>query len=161
MARVAQPRALRLAADLARTLDALLIEEVEPSRLARSRRRMRASWRAHWEKSLEKLQLIYEHWPPVLAEQGAIDLAERRNRLLQRLAERWKNEPPAGFTVAAGITTAAPAVAALLARVARMPEGMVVLPGLWLVERHARRGMGRARAGREWTGRGDAIRNSI
>ena len=68
----------------------------------------------------------------MLAEQGAIDLAERRNRLLQRLAERWKNEPPPGFTVAAGITTAAPAVAALVARVARMPEGMVVLPGLWL-----------------------------
>ena len=49
-----------------------------------------------------------------------------------RLARRWKDEPPPGFTIAAGITTAAPAVAALMARVARMPEGMVVLPGLWL-----------------------------
>ena len=54
---------------------------------------------------------------------GAIDLAERRNRLLRALAERWKDEPPPGFTVAAGITTAAPAVAALVARVARMPDG--------------------------------------
>src|SRR5205085_137209 len=63
---------------------------------------------------------------------GAIDLAERRNRLLAGLAGRWKDEPPGGFTVAAGITTAAPAIAALVARVARMPGGMVVLPGLWL-----------------------------
>src|SRR5205814_7049305 len=76
--------------------------------------------------------LLYEHWPQLLAQRGAIDLAERRNRLLRRLADRWKDEPPRGFTIAAGITTSAPAVAALVARVARMPEGMVVLPGLWL-----------------------------
>jgi len=122
---------LRLAADLARTLDALLVEEVDPIRL-REAVNESSDLARHWETSLEKLQLIYEQWPLVLAEQGAIDLAERRNRLLKRVAERWKDEPPSGFTVAAGITTAAPAVAALIARVARMPEGMVVLPGLWL-----------------------------
>src|SRR5205823_10419192 len=87
---------------------------------------------AHWERSLARLQLIYDAWPHILAECGAIDLAERRNRLLHRLTERWNHEPPEGFTVAAGITTAAPAVAGLVAGVARMPEGMVVLPGLWL-----------------------------
>ena len=76
---------------------------------------------------------------------GAIDLTERRNLLLRRIAERWKNEPPT-FTVAAGITTAAPAVAALLSRVARMDGGMVVLPGL-STEAAARGGMGGARAG--------------
>ena len=36
--------------------------------------------------------------------------------------------------MAAGITTAAPAVAALVARVARMTGGMVVIPGLWLAD---------------------------
>ncbi len=122
---------LRLAADLARTLDALLVEEIAPKRL-RNAVSGTSDLARHWEKSLEKLQLIYEQWPEVLAGEGAIDLAERRNRLLKRLAERWKHEPPPAFTVAAGITTAAPAVAALVARVARMPEGLVVLPGLWL-----------------------------
>jgi ATP-dependent helicase/nuclease subunit B len=122
---------LRLAADLARTLDALLIEEIDPHRLMDAVAQT-SDLARHWEKSLQKLELIYEAWPDILGGLGAIDLAERRNRLLHRLVDRWKDEPPPGFTVAAGITTAAPAVAALVARVARMPEGMVVLPGLWL-----------------------------
>ena len=122
---------LRLATDLARALDALLIDEVEPRRLGDAVVET-SDLARHWEKSLEKLQLIYEAWPQLLAERGAIELAERRNLLLHELADRWKDEPPLGFTVAAGITTAAPAVASLGARVARMPDGMVVLPGLWL-----------------------------
>ena len=122
---------LRLAAELARTLDALLVEQIDPNRLKEATAGD-SDLASHWEKSLQKLQLIYESWPHLLAERGAIDLAERRNRSLARLAEAWKDDPPAGFTVAAGITTAAPAVAELVKRVSRMPEGMVVLPGLWL-----------------------------
>jgi len=122
---------LRLAADLARTLDALVIEEIEPAKL-RDAVTETTDLARHWEKSLEKLELIYGNWPKILADEDKIDLAERRNRMLRQIAGRWKVDPPAGFTVAAGITTIAPAVAALVARVARMPGGMVVLPGLWL-----------------------------
>jgi len=124
---------LRLAADLARALDALLVEEIAPADL-RGAVGEASELAKHWERSLEKLRLIYEAWPEILRENGEIDLAERRNKLLHGLAGRWKSDPPAGFTVAAGITTAAPAVAALVARVARMPEGFVVLPGLWLAD---------------------------
>ena len=122
---------LRLAADLARTLDALLVEKIDPGRLKEAVSAT-SDLARHWEHSLARLELIYAAWPHLLAERGAIDLAQRRNLLLQRLSEQWKEQPPSGFTVAAGITTAAPAVAQLVARVARMPEGMVVLPGLWL-----------------------------
>jgi ATP-dependent helicase/nuclease subunit B len=124
---------LRLAADLARTLDALLIEEVAPARL-RDAVEQSADLASHWQKSLAKLELIYANWPELRRDGGAIDLAERRNRLLRQLAQRWKGDPPEGFTVAAGITTAAPAVAGLVGRVARMPEGLVVVPGLWLAD---------------------------
>jgi ATP-dependent helicase/nuclease subunit B len=123
--------ALRLAQDLARTLDALLVEQVDPARLRDAAMETEEIAR-HWQVSLERLLAIIDLWPKRLAELGRIDLAERRNRLLGRLARRWGERPADGFTVAAGITTAAPAVAGLLHRVARMPEGMVVLPGLSL-----------------------------
>jgi ATP-dependent helicase/nuclease subunit B len=123
--------ALRLARDLARTLDTLLVEQVEPAQL-RDAAADAGELAEHWQVSLERLQAIIDRWPRRLAELGRLDLAERRNRLLARLVRRWAERPPHGFTVAAGITTAAPAVAALLHRVARMPEGMVVLPALSL-----------------------------
>src|SRR5947209_15106801 len=62
---------LRLAADLARALDVLLIEEIDPRRL-KDAVAGSPDLAGHWEKSLQKLQLIYEAWPGVLAEQGAI-----------------------------------------------------------------------------------------
>ncbi|MEO7564306.1 MAG: double-strand break repair protein AddB [Sphingomicrobium sp.] len=122
---------LRLAADLARALDALRIEEIDPARLSDAVAEA-DDIAGHWQKSLAELQAILRFWPEILGARGAIDLAERRNILLHRIAERWRDAPPPGFTIAAGITTAAPAIAALQARIARMPGGEVVLPGLWL-----------------------------
>jgi ATP-dependent helicase/nuclease subunit B len=123
--------ALRMAGELARTLDALLIEEIAPDRLADAAADA-PDLAIHWQMSLDRLRAILELWPTRLAELGRIDLVQRRNLLLRVLAERWKQSPPLNFTVAAGITTAAPAVAALLHRIARMPDGMVVLPALHL-----------------------------
>ncbi|MGE5601108.1 MAG: double-strand break repair protein AddB, partial [Pseudomonadota bacterium] len=123
--------AMRLASELARTIDALIIEEVDPARLADAVADA-PELAAHWEKALERFRAVLERWPAILAERGRIDLTDRRNRLLRRTSDRWAEKPPTGFTVAAGITTGAPAIAAVLARVARMPEGMVVLPGLSL-----------------------------
>jgi ATP-dependent helicase/nuclease subunit B len=120
---------LRLAQDLARTLDQLLIEEVDPTRLG-GFTDDRPDLSIHWQKSLDRLNVILERWPKLLAGRGLIDLAERRNRLLDAVAKRWRASPPPGFVVAAGVTSTAPAVARLLAAVARLPEGMVVFPGI-------------------------------
>src|SRR5438067_8161976 len=114
--------ALRLARDLGRTLDLLLVEEVDPRMLADAAADA-GELALHWQASLERLRAIVVEWPRRLAELGRIDLADRRNRLLRRLAKRWADKPPQGFTVAVGITTTAPAVAALLHRVARMSAG--------------------------------------
>ena len=123
--------AMRLAADLARTIDALIIEEIEPSELAKAADDA-PDLAGHWEKALERFSVVLNRWPQDLAQRRMIDLTERRNRLLRAMAQRWSQQPPAGFTVAAGITTAAPAIAGLLKTIATMPGGMVVLPGLSL-----------------------------
>ncbi|WP_395612837.1 double-strand break repair protein AddB [Allosphingosinicella sp.] len=121
--------ALRLAEDLARTLDQLLIEDVKPAELGRFAADL-PDLSAHWQKSLDQLQLILADWPEELKRRGRIDLAERRNLLLDGVAARWRAKPPAGFVCAAGITTTSPAVARLLGVVALMDQGSVVLPGL-------------------------------
>ena len=121
--------ALRLAEDLARTLDQLVFEEIDPARL-RSFASEMPELSLHWQGSLEQLELVLRDWPALLAARGRIDLAERRNLLLSAIATRWRAHPPRGFVVAAGITTGAPAVARLLRVVSRLAQGLVVLPGL-------------------------------
>ncbi|MET0308214.1 MAG: double-strand break repair protein AddB [Sphingomonas sp.] len=120
--------AVRLAGELAATLDQLLIEEVAPRRLRELELGPELS--EHWERSLALFETVLTRWPEELAKLGRIDLAERRRLLLDRVARRWKAEPPQGFVCAAGITASAPAFARLLRVVAEMPLGMVVLPGL-------------------------------
>ncbi len=121
--------AMRLAEELARTLDQLLIEEVEPARLGAFAADL-PELSLHWQKSLDQLRLILAEWPRLLEARGRIDRADRRKRLLTNLAARWRDRPPAGFVCAAGVDIVAPAVARLLRVVARLPEGLVVLPGL-------------------------------
>ena len=120
--------AVRLAGDLAATLDQLLVEGVAPSRLKELDLGPELS--AHWEQSLALFEIVLKRWPAELKALDHIDLAERRTRLIDRVAARWKARPPEGFVCAAGITTSAPAIARLQRVVAGMPQGMVVLPGL-------------------------------
>src|SRR5439155_22170428 len=80
--------ALRLAQDLARTLDLLLVEEVDPRRHADAAADA-PDLALHWQSSLERLRAIMVEWPKRLADLGSVDLADRRNRLLRRLAKRW------------------------------------------------------------------------
>lgn len=84
----------------------------------------------HWQQTLEFLKILTEHWPDILAPTGFSDVAARRNILLEGLREKWLVTPPAHPIIAAGSTGSVPATARLLEVVARLPQGMVVLPGL-------------------------------
>jgi ATP-dependent helicase/nuclease subunit B len=119
--------AMRLAGELARTLDQLHVEGVAPQRL---REIDVGELTEHWARSLKVFELVLDRWPKELARLGRIDLTDRRNRLLGRVAKRWRESPPPGFVVAAGISTTAPAVAAVLRTVAFMPSGRVVFDAL-------------------------------
>ena len=121
--------AMRLAGELARTMDQLAIEEIASSSLSQAVDQV-PELAGHWLRSIERFRNLLDQWPKLLDEKGMIDLADRRSRLLRGLAERWSKRPPDGFTLAAGITTSAPAVAKLLACVARLDDGAVILPAL-------------------------------
>jgi ATP-dependent helicase/nuclease subunit B len=84
----------------------------------------------HWQGVLGFLRIVTDQWPALLAVRGALDPADRRNRLLAAQAAQWRANPPADPVVAAGLTGGIPAVAALMEVVARLPSGTVVLPGL-------------------------------
>src|SRR5262249_45458348 len=73
---------------------------------------------------------ILRQWPHMLAGEGLSDPILRRNALLSALALRWQENPPPYPVIAAGSTGSTPATARLLRIIARLPQGLVVLPGL-------------------------------
>ena len=84
----------------------------------------------HWETTLAFLNAAIADWPQTLERLGYLDPAERRRRLFDRLTQHWSEHPPAHPVIAAGSTGTIPATARLLATVAGLPQGAVVLPGL-------------------------------
>ena len=82
----------------------------------------------YWQLTLDFLKIAGEHWPKLLDERSAIEPAARRDLLIE--AERIRlavNDAP---VIAAGSTGSMPATAKLLATIAKLPHGAVVLPGL-------------------------------
>lgn len=122
----------RLAADTARTMDRLLAEEIPPEELLSDRvlDLFEQDLSEHWRRNLHTFAIIQQLWLAELAARGEVDAAQRRNLLFRRAAARWEAEPPATPIVAAGVTSAAPALAKLLRVVAHLPHGAVILPDL-------------------------------
>ncbi len=121
-------QAARLAQELARLLDQVHTERLDFSRLPGLV--SGDKFADHWQLTLDFLEILVEVWPKILAAEGVIDPAERRNRLLDCRAELWRRSPPVDWIIAAGSTGTIPATADLLDTVARLPRGAVVLPGL-------------------------------
>ena len=120
-------QAIRLAGDLARLLDRMQTAGAPFEALAGLVPEEHAE---HWRRTLDFLRIAAEHWPRVLEEEGAVDPAVRRDRMLDGLAERWRAAPPAGPVTVAGSTGSVPATARLMRVVAGLPRGAIVLPGL-------------------------------
>jgi ATP-dependent helicase/nuclease subunit B len=84
----------------------------------------------HWQVVLRFLDILPREWPAILQAEGALDPAERRNRLLRRQAEAWRRTPPCDPVIAAGLTGGIPALTELIGAVAGLEHGRVILPGL-------------------------------
>lgn len=120
-------QALRLAQELARLMDEVWIEGVDFTHLHSL---VPEDFAAHWQITLDFLTILTEHWPKILAAEGAIDPADRRNRLLLAQAEAWRKNPPQHPIIAAGTTGSIPATAELLSVIHTLPQGLIVLAGL-------------------------------
>ncbi len=120
-------QALKLARELASLLDELAIDGVPFDRLEAL---VEGNFATHWRHTLKFLAIVGEHWPNMLAERGRIDALDRRTRSIRAQAARWRERPPATPVIAAGSTGSQPATRDLLAAIAGLPQGVVVLPGL-------------------------------
>ena len=86
---------------------------------------------AHWQGTLDFIDIVRKAWPAIRAEAeaGALDPKARQRLVIERLVAEWAAVPPAHPVIAAGSTGSVTSTAELLAAIARLPQGAVVLPG--------------------------------
>lgn len=129
---------LNLAFATGQVMDRLLAEEVRPEALWESEvLDLVPEMATHWVGALKTFIAVQQAWLGELEARGQVDAATRRNLLFRAAAARLRDNPPPGPIVAAGVTSAAPALAHLLRTIADLPNGAVILPDLDLTLPHA------------------------
>ncbi|MBV9567565.1 MAG: double-strand break repair protein AddB, partial [Hyphomicrobiales bacterium] len=118
---------ISLAGELARLIDTLHLEGVPLEEL----KRLDASdFQEMWRISATFLGIAGENWPRMLAELGRSDAVDRHGRLMRAYAERLAREGSRHPVIAVGSTGSIAATADLIASIAGLSNGAVVLPGL-------------------------------
>jgi ATP-dependent helicase/nuclease subunit B len=117
--------ALALADDLARLMDDMTTREVSWDKLDGL---VPDNLDEYWQFTLKFVNFVRRAWPTLLAENGVIEPAARRDALIKAETERLAQA--GGPVIVAGSTGSMPATAALIATVAKLAHGAVVLPGL-------------------------------
>ncbi|MBX4890739.1 double-strand break repair protein AddB [Rhizobium bangladeshense] len=127
--------AIWLARNLAELIDSIETEDLDWSELAKLDTGDYAAW---WQLTAEFLQIASSFSPERLSELGRSSPARHRNAILRAEAARISATKPSGPIIIAGSTGSVPATADLIAAVANLSEGVIVLPGLDLSmpERH-------------------------
>ncbi|GJD99767.1 double-strand break repair protein AddB [Methylobacterium isbiliense] len=119
--------AIGLAADLEGLMDALTVEGLGVSAIGAA---VEAEVSRYFSLTLDFVRIAAEHWPRILEERGVGDPVARGRALMLAEAARLTRERPADPIVVAGSTGSVPATATLIAAIAGLPRGAVVLPGL-------------------------------
>jgi ATP-dependent helicase/nuclease subunit B len=118
--------ACALADDLARLIDDITMRGVSWDGLDRL---VPDALDPYWQLTLRFLQIARKSWPDILRERGFIEAVTRRDALIKAEAARLARKTDAPVIVA-GSTGSIPVTADLIAAVAHLPHGAVVLPGL-------------------------------
>lgn len=127
--------ALRMAGELARLLDQFETEEVDIASVLTLKPQEDGGagdgrWADWWNLTLEFLAILSQHWPQYLAERDLTDPARARRMQLDLRVRHYRDHGSDGPVIVAGSTGSIPATARLIAAIARLPNGAVVLPGL-------------------------------
>jgi ATP-dependent helicase/nuclease subunit B len=120
-------QAAKLARELARLMDAMEIEDVDPTRLGSL---VPDAFALHWERTLKFLAIVTAAWPAHLKEQGLVSQMQHAKELVLAQARRLASAPPPAPVIAAGVMSSVPVVTDLLRVVTGLPNGALVLPGL-------------------------------
>jgi ATP-dependent helicase/nuclease subunit B len=118
--------ACALADDLARLIDDMTTRDVPWDKLDGL---VPEALDPYWQFTLKFLQIASTTWPDALRKLGLMEPAKRRDALIKAEAARLARETE-GPVIAAGSTGSIPATAELIATIARLSHGAVVLPGL-------------------------------
>ena len=118
--------AYALAGELARLQDDMITRKIDWSTLDTL---VPIEMDDYFKTTLEFLKIAHRQWPEILNELGAMEAADRRDKLIDAEAARLQR-PGGGPVIAAGSTGSMPSTAKLLSVIARLQNGAVVLPGL-------------------------------
>jgi ATP-dependent helicase/nuclease subunit B len=112
-----------LSGELAALIDEFIIENVDPGAVDTL---TDGAFDEFWAITTRFLGIALKDWPKILQAHGLVDAATRQQILL----EAQIAQPSQGAVIAIGSTGANPMTAKLLAAIARLEQGAVVLPGL-------------------------------
>ncbi|WP_244473893.1 double-strand break repair protein AddB [Methylobacterium sp. Leaf112] len=119
--------AVALAADLERLMDALTVEGLPWEEIAGA---VEVEYSRYFGLTLNFVKIAAEHWPKILADRHMSDPVARSRRLVVAEADLLRRDRPSDPVIIAGSTGSVPATTRLIAAVAGLPRGAVVLPGL-------------------------------
>lgn len=119
--------AILLAQDLGILLGQITQEEIEWSSIKNIVPENHAEW---WKLTTTFLTIIMENWPAYLEASGMLDPAERAGKLLDLRTQFYKDKRNTGPVIVAGSTGSVASTRRLLAAVAELENGAVILPGL-------------------------------
>lgn len=119
--------AVGLAGDLERLMDALTVEGLPWSEIGAA---VEAEYSRYFGLTLDFVKIAAENWPKLLAERGLADPVARARGLVLAEERRLSRSSSPDPVIVAGSLGSVPATARLIAAVAKLPRGAVVLPGL-------------------------------
>ena len=85
---------------------------------------------SHWQDIAQFLSIMWQFWPQILTQEGAMDPVARRIAMMERQGQHWLNTKPDHHIIIAGSTGTLPATQKLMSVVSSLDKGCVVFPGM-------------------------------